>query len=73
MEGMMKDLLLSEDHKKHFSEYFDTEKIKDDNSVVKSMEFDVQILTMGFWPTYKSFEPSLPEAFSRCKELFTTN
>jgi len=73
MEGMMKDLLLSEDHKKTFQSFFVVEQKKPEYSLVDKVEFDVQILTQGFWPTYKNFEPALPESFRICKDLFTTH
>jgi hypothetical protein len=35
-----------------------------------SMEFSVQILTTGFWPTYKQTEVVLHPEFSRCQAVF---
>ena len=34
------------------------------------IDFSVQVLTTGFWPTYKSPEISLPSEMSDCMKLF---
>jgi cullin 1 len=37
------------------------------------IDFTVQILTQGHWPSYKAFEPQLPAVMSQCLKVFSDN
>jgi len=62
MEGMLSDLAVGVDQKKEF----DTQ-MRDQNS---KMDFSVQVLTTGFWPTYKSPAVTLPSEMTQCMDIF---
>mmetsp|Transcript_1513 Transcript_1513/g.2861 ORF Transcript_1513/g.2861 Transcript_1513/m.2861 type:complete len:727 (-) Transcript_1513:547-2727(-) len=62
MEGMLADLAVGSDQKTEFDA-----KLKQHNS---KLDFSVQVLTTGFWPTYKSPEVVLPEQMSTCMGIF---
>jgi cullin 1 len=34
------------------------------------MDFSVQVLTQGHWPTYRTLSPSLPKPMQKCKGIF---
>ena len=36
------------------------------------MDFTVQVLTTGFWPTYKQVQVALPAEFTSCQSIFTS-
>lgn len=64
MEGMLNDLSIGGDHAKSFEDYCNKEpnKIK--------IDFTVQVLTTGYWPTYKALELNLPSNMQRCLVIF---
>lgn len=62
MEGMLGDLAVGNDQRTEFAN-----KMKDHDSKI---EFSVQVLTTGFWPTYRSTEVTLPEEMSKCMTMF---
>lgn len=62
MEGMLADLAIGSDQKTEFDA-----KLKQSNT---KLDFSVQVLTTGFWPTYKSPEVVLPENMSTCMGIF---
>lgn len=62
MEGMLSDLAVAGDQKTEFDS-----KLKQTNL---KLDFSVQVLTTGFWPTYKSPEVALPENMSKSMDLF---
>lgn len=63
MEGMLNDLAIGNDTKVEFDKY-----------VAKqppiNLSFSPQILTTGFWPSYKSPEIVIPENMTKCLEMF---
>jgi len=63
MEGMLSDLAVGVDQKKEFDK-----KMKEHNST--KIDFSVQVLTTGFWPTYKSPAVTLPSGLTECMDIF---
>jgi len=62
MEGMLNDLAVGVDQKNEFDQ-----KIKEHDTKI---DFSVQVLTTGFWPTYKSPEVALPSGMTNCMDIF---
>eukprot|EP00555_Chaetoceros_dichaeta_P008358 CAMPEP_0198255728 /NCGR_PEP_ID=MMETSP1447-20131203/5791_1 /TAXON_ID=420782 /ORGANISM="Chaetoceros dichaeta, Strain CCMP1751" /LENGTH=743 /DNA_ID=CAMNT_0043942169 /DNA_START=56 /DNA_END=2287 /DNA_ORIENTATION=- len=63
MEGMLSDLAVGVDQKKEFDK-----KMKEHNNT--KIDFSVQVLTTGFWPTYKSPAVALPSGLTDCMDIF---
>mmetsp|Transcript_22277 Transcript_22277/g.46834 ORF Transcript_22277/g.46834 Transcript_22277/m.46834 type:complete len:742 (-) Transcript_22277:219-2444(-) len=63
MEGMLNDLAVGNDQKSEFDARMEQHDTK--------LSFSVQVLTTGFWPTYKTPEVSLPANMTKCLEIFT--
>ncbi|MCI15448.1 cullin-like protein, partial [Trifolium medium] len=55
MEGMVVDLTLARDNQLKFQEY-----LNENSDVNPGIDLTVTVLTTGFWPSYKSFDLSLP-------------
>lgn len=84
MEGMIKDLLTGEEFKKAFKDMVRSapSKVNADGKVavsaspsgdmvlVDAVEFGVEVLTTGYWPTYKMVEVTLPKQLSVCMETY---
>jgi len=64
MEGMLSDLAVGADQKGEFDEQIKQHSCK--------MDFSVQVLTTGFWPTYKSPPITVPDEMSKCIDIFKT-
>lgn len=64
MEGMLGDLAVGGDQRSEFEQ-----KLKLHKHLVK-LDFSVQVLTTGFWPSYKSPEVVLPHEMTKCMGLF---
>jgi len=64
IEGMMSDLELAKDHAKKY------EQNKAERGVEDPIDFDIKILTTSYWPTYKSFELSVPAEVKSCMDNF---
>jgi len=64
LEGMVLDMNLSQDHQTHFIEFISMKEIK------LECDLTVQVLTTGFWPTYKSDELNLPSEMVACVTAF---
>lgn len=62
MEGMLNDLAVGSEQRNEF----DARMRQHDSK----LDFGVQVLTTGFWPTYKSPEVTLTPEMSRCMEIF---
>jgi len=62
MEGMLADLAVGTDQRSEFETRM--------RSVETKLDFSVQVLTTGFWPTYKSPEIALTPEMSKCMEVF---
>ncbi|KAI3767022.1 hypothetical protein L2E82_17103 [Cichorium intybus] len=55
MEGMVTDLTLAKENQSHFEEY-----LGNNTNANPGIDFTVTVLTIGFWPSYKSFDLNLP-------------
>mmetsp|Transcript_19398 Transcript_19398/g.41007 ORF Transcript_19398/g.41007 Transcript_19398/m.41007 type:complete len:752 (+) Transcript_19398:221-2476(+) len=64
LEGMVTDMNLSSDIQSAFNEYVSEKEIK------LETDLTLQVLTTGFWPTYKSDELNLPREMLQCITTF---
>ena len=86
MEGMIKDLLTGGDTKKQFKDAVRGKPAslvpaskqvelsaapQGDLVAVDGLEFAVEVLTTGHWPTYKQVELALPENMTTCIEVYS--
>jgi cullin 1 len=62
MEGMLADLAVGIEQRNEFEAKMRLQETK--------LDFSVQVLTTGFWPTYKSPEVALTPDMSTCMDLF---
>ena len=62
MEGMLNDLAVGSDQKSEFDARMEQQDTK--------LSFSVQVLTTGFWPSYKAPEVALPPQMTKCMEVF---
>jgi len=65
MEGMLNDLAIGVDHQQDFEKHLRER----DGAGLGKVEFAVQILTTGNWPSYKALEVHLPPMMSKCMEV----
>jgi len=64
LEGMVTDMNLSSDMQSAFTDHLNDKEVKLDTDLT------VQVLTTGFWPTYKSDDLNLPKELVQCIETF---
>jgi len=64
LEGMVTDMNLSSDMQSAFSDHLGEKEVK------LETDLTVQVLTTGFWPTYKSDDLNLPRELVQCIETF---
>jgi len=64
LEGMVTDMNLSSDMQSAFTDHLNDKEVKLDT------DLSVQVLTTGFWPTYKSDDLNLPKELVQCIETF---
>ena len=62
MEGMLADLAVGQQQRQEFEQRM--------RQVETKLDFGVQVLTTGFWPTYQSPEVTLTEEMSSCMNVF---
>jgi cullin 1 len=62
MEGMLADLAVGSQQRSEFEQRM--------RQVDTKLDFGVQVLTTGFWPTYKSPEVTLTEEMAKCMNVF---
>jgi len=62
MEGMLADLAVGQQQRQEFEQRM--------RGVDTKLDFGVQVLTTGFWPTYKSPEVTLTEEMTKCMTVF---
>ena len=67
MEGMLNDLSIGLDHAKSFEEHCKSSEIK---AHLGKAEFAVQVLTTGYWPSYRALDVVLPPVMSKCTQIF---
>ncbi|EHB14327.1 Cullin-4B [Heterocephalus glaber] len=65
-EGMFKDIELSKDTMIQFKQYMQNQ------NVPGNIELTVNMLTMGYWPTYMPMEVHLPPEMVKLQEIFKT-
>lgn len=63
MEGMLGDLTVAADHQRDFEKFLV-------GRPALPIEFTVQILTTGFWPSYKHTDVPLPPELTICQGVF---
>lgn len=66
-EGMIKDLSSSADHSKSFKDYCESCQ---QNDIIGKVEFSVQILTTGYWPSFRQVDWILPRVIQQCTNIF---
>ena len=66
LEGMFKDMELSKDVNVAFKQYMAHTNQPD----VTGMDLTVNILTMGYWPTYAPTEVTLPAEMVKFQDIF---
>ncbi|XP_048827558.1 cullin-4A [Brienomyrus brachyistius] len=66
LEGMFKDMELSKDVMIQFKQYMQNQ------SDPGNIELTVNILTMGYWPSYTPMEVHLPSEMVKLQEVFKT-
>jgi cullin 1 len=62
MEGMLSDLAVGSEQRTEFEQRM--------RNIDTKLDFSVQVLTTGFWPTYKSPEVALTPEMSKCMGVF---
>lgn len=67
MEGMLNDLAMGSDQSASFDKFC---RESSDRLGLGKLEFSVQVLTTGHWPTYKAVDVLLPTAMQRCITVF---
>ncbi|KAF3976014.1 hypothetical protein CMV_000761 [Castanea mollissima] len=65
MEGMVTDIILAREYQTKSVEY-----LRSNSNANPGIDFSVTVLTSGFWPTYKSFNLSLPTEMAKCVQVF---
>ncbi|RHY77671.1 hypothetical protein DYB38_000920 [Aphanomyces astaci] len=65
MEGMLNDLAIGGDHQAEFDVF---QKSHNHGAI----EFGVQVLTTGHWPSYQPLQVHLPPPMVKCMSLFKT-
>ncbi|PNX80283.1 cullin-1-like protein, partial [Trifolium pratense] len=68
MEGMVTDLTLAKENQTSFEEYLNNTPNTD-----PGIDLTVTVLTTGFWPSYKSFDLSLPAEMASALLLFNSS
>lgn len=69
MEGMLNDLAIGVDHQQEFEPHY-KEKLEESGAAGPHVDFGVQVLTTGYWPTYPAFDVHLPPEMTKCTTLF---
>lgn len=65
LEGMFKDMELSKDINVAFKQHLNV-----NTQDLAPIDMTVNILTMGYWPTYQAMEVNLPEQMVRFQDIF---
>jgi cullin 1 len=67
LEGMLNDLSIGADNAKKFEDYCKSNEAK---LGLGKLEFTVQVLTIGHWPTYKALDINIPPIMQRSVQIF---
>jgi cullin 1 len=71
MEGMMNDLAIGSDHHQEFEGFLKKQREQESAVAISgNLEFSVQVLTTGYWPSYKVLEITMPPQLVKCMNLF---
>ncbi|KAJ0401354.1 hypothetical protein ATCC90586_001771 [Pythium insidiosum] len=71
MEGMMNDLAIGSDHHQEFEGFMQNQRDKEGTTTGSGkIDFSVQVLTTGYWPSYKVLEITMPPQMVKCMSLF---
>ena len=71
MEGMMNDLVLGVEHGQDFDAYFkEARPHLGLGTVEKGVEFSVNVLTNGNWPSPENYNVALPVVMVKCQDTF---
>jgi cullin 1 len=62
LEGMLNDLAVGSDQKNEFDKRMNEQNPK--------IDFGVQVLTTGFWPTYQTPDVAIPAEMTQCLDIF---
>mmetsp|Transcript_10856 Transcript_10856/g.33497 ORF Transcript_10856/g.33497 Transcript_10856/m.33497 type:complete len:745 (-) Transcript_10856:58-2292(-) len=65
MEGMLNDLAIGVDHQADFDSF-----VKDEKKSPGKLDFSVQVLTTGYWPTFAAIDAHLPAEIVSCTRVF---
>ncbi|CAM9718096.1 unnamed protein product [Chrysoparadoxa australica] len=69
MEGMMTDLSIGVDKAKEFEQKLKA-KVADGSVDLDGIEFNVEVLTTGYWPSYKPLDVTLPQGMLKCTQFY---
>jgi cullin 1 len=69
LEGMLTDLSLALDTQKDFKEHCD--QLPEGKAALGGIEFNVTVLTTGFWPSYQAHEASLCPEMQKAIQVFS--
>ncbi|CEG45293.1 cullin protein 1 [Plasmopara halstedii] len=73
MEGMMNDLAIGSDHHQGFEGFLEKQRETESNEAALNIEFSVQVLTTGYWPSYRILEVTMPPLMVRCSATIRAN
>merc|ERR1712137_1213242 len=68
LEGMITDLSLASDFQKDFREH--CEQLPEGKSALESIDFNVTVLTTGFWPSYQVQDANLCPEMQKAIQVF---
>merc|ERR1712232_1192732 len=68
LEGMITDLSLASDLQKDFREHCD--QLQDGKAALGNIDFNVTVLTTGFWPSYQVQDASLCNEMQKAIQVF---
>ena len=66
LEGMLTDLSLANEESKKFVVFCESTKQLPDSPI----DFNVTVLTTSYWPSYKTFELTIPRELESCIKTF---
>eukprot|EP00931_Biecheleriopsis_adriatica_P086206 TRINITY_DN60919_c0_g1_i1.p1 TRINITY_DN60919_c0_g1~~TRINITY_DN60919_c0_g1_i1.p1 ORF type:complete len:756 (+),score=201.17 TRINITY_DN60919_c0_g1_i1:113-2380(+) len=69
LEGMLTDLSLALDTQKDFKEH--CEQLPEGKAALGGIDFQVTVLTTGFWPSYQAHEASLCPEMQKAIQVFS--
>lgn len=70
LEGMLTDILISIDQRKDFQEYLNLSS-NQTPEIASLIDFNVQVLSYGVWPSLQKYDVALPLVMSQCCQVLT--